>query len=118
MPKKQPTTYFIFMILLVNFSVLIGCDSEEEIHKGNSHGDRTTQIDVINTDLVMERFMFDSGLAFEYPDAVRGIYVTGPSAGGSRFEELLQLIETTDLNTMVIDIKEDHGKLTLKPEKG
>ena len=30
-------------------------------------------------------FIYDSGLTFNYPDAVRGIYVTGHSAGGSRF---------------------------------
>ena len=34
-------------------------------------------------------FRYDSGLTFEYPDAVRGIYVTGHSAGGARFESLL-----------------------------
>ncbi|WP_279326889.1 putative glycoside hydrolase [Bacillus litorisediminis] len=61
------------------------------------------------------RFVFDSGLVFEYPDAVRGIYVTGHSAGGSRFEELTKLIETTDLNAMVIDIKDDFGNLTYEP---
>ena len=61
------------------------------------------------------RFGYNSGLVFEYPDAVRGIYVTGHSAGGSRFETLTKLIETTDLNAMVIDIKDDFGNLTYKP---
>ena len=36
-------------------------------------------------------FMFDSGLTFEYPDAVRGVYVTGHSAGGARFNKLVEL---------------------------
>nr|WP_245855954.1 putative glycoside hydrolase [Bacillus oleivorans] len=61
------------------------------------------------------RFVYDSGLVFAYPDAVRGVYVTGHSAGGSRFETLTKLIETTDLNTMVIDIKDDFGNLTYEP---
>lgn len=61
------------------------------------------------------RFVFDSGLNFEYPDAVRGIYVTGHSAGGSRFDTLVNLIDTTDLNAMVIDIKDDLGNLTYVP---
>lgn len=30
-------------------------------------------------------FRYDSGLTFDYPDAVRGVYVTGHSAGGERF---------------------------------
>ncbi|MDQ0255403.1 hypothetical protein J2S74_002785 [Evansella vedderi] len=61
--------------------------------------------------------VFDSGFSFEYPDAVRGIYVTGHSAGGQRFETLLELINTTALNTMVIDIKDDWGNLTFLPDE-
>ncbi len=62
------------------------------------------------------RFTFESGYSFEYPDAVRGIYVTGHSAGGERFQTLLQLLETTSLNAMVIDIKDDYGYLTYIPD--
>ena len=65
----------------------------------------------------MPRFKFDSGYTFEYPDAVRGIYVTGNSAGGERFNSLTKLVDETDLNAMVIDIKEDHGYLTYKPDE-
>ncbi len=54
-------------------------------------------------------------LHFDYPDAVRGIYVTGHSAGGARFETLVELIDTTDLNAMVIDIKDDFGNITYIP---
>lgn len=61
-------------------------------------------------------FRYDSGLTFEYPDAVRGIYVTGHSAGGARFQNLVDLIDSTDLNAMVIDIKDDFGNLTYIPE--
>lgn len=60
-------------------------------------------------------FRFDSGLSFEYPDAVRGVYVTGHSAGGERFGRLVNLIENSDLNAMVIDIKDDFGYLTYEP---
>jgi len=63
-------------------------------------------------------FKFDSGLEFTYPDAVRGIFVTAHSAGGERFNSLINLVETTDLNAMVIDIKEDLGHLTYIPEEG
>lgn len=55
-------------------------------------------------------------LEFTYPDAVRGIYLTGHSAGGSRFEELVELVDDTDLNAMVIDIKDDYGNITFKLE--
>ncbi|MBT2570401.1 putative glycoside hydrolase [Planococcus sp. ISL-110] len=64
-----------------------------------------------------ELYKFDSGLDFNYPDAVRGIFVTAHSAGGERFDSLINLVDTTDLNAMVIDVKEDLGYLTYIPEE-
>jgi hypothetical protein len=65
----------------------------------------------------LARFTFQSGFDFEYPDAVRGIYVTGHSAGGERFETLIELLGNTDLNAMVIDIKDDFGYLTYRTDE-
>lgn len=53
---------------------------------------------------------------FDRPDTVRGLYATGHSVGGERFDELVDLIDQTDLNSMVIDIKDDEGYLTYKPD--
>lgn len=89
----------------------------EEVITVSDHAERQTSIELYDLNKPMKRFTYDSGFNFEYPDAVRGIYVTGNSAGGSRFDTLLNLIETTDLNSMVIDIKEDHGHLTYIPEE-
>jgi hypothetical protein len=47
---------------------------------------------------------------------VKGIYVTAYSAGGERMSTLLNLLDTTDLNAMVIDIKDDLGNITYKTE--
>ncbi|MCR5503725.1 MAG: putative glycoside hydrolase [Lachnospiraceae bacterium] len=49
---------------------------------------------------------------------VRGIYVTGPVAGSDRMEEILEIVEATELNALVIDIKNDEGAVTFKPEGG
>lgn len=43
---------------------------------------------------------------------IKGIYVTAHSAGGARMESLLKLLDETDLNSMVIDIKDDNGYIT------
>lgn len=48
------------------------------------------------------------------PVAVKGIYVSGPIAGHAKMEDLLALVEETELNAMVIDIKNDDGKITYK----
>lgn len=43
---------------------------------------------------------------------VKGIYLTGNIFGHIRFNELVDLVKTTELNAMVIDIKDDSGLLT------
>lgn len=103
-------------ILLLSIALPSSIHAEEVITV-SQHAERQTNIELFDMEESMKRFTYDSGFDFEYPDAVRGIYVTGNSAGGSRFEELVNFVDTTDLNTMVIDIKEDHGNLTFKPDE-
>ncbi|MEK8126350.1 putative glycoside hydrolase [Paenibacillus filicis] len=52
------------------------------------------------------------------PDApqVKGVYVTAHSAGGSRMGTLLKLMDDTELNAMVIDIKDDWGYITYQTD--
>lgn len=47
---------------------------------------------------------------------VKGIYVTAYSAGGSRMNQLVDLVDQTELNSMVIDIKDDLGYITYKTD--
>ena len=48
---------------------------------------------------------------------VKGIYVTGPFAGHANMENLIQLADDSELNAMVIDIKNDEGIVTYKMEE-
>lgn len=45
---------------------------------------------------------------------VKGIYVSGPIAGHERMDELIELVDETELNAMVIDVKNDDGRITYK----
>ncbi|RDW18270.1 GTP-binding protein [Oceanobacillus arenosus] len=115
---KRQRKICTYMIILL-FGMLLPITSHgDEVEVVSEHGERQTNIKLLDAEQSMKRFTFDSGYDFEYPDAVRGIYVTGNSAGGSRFESLVGLVDRTALNAMVIDIKEDHGNLTFKPEEG
>ncbi|RFU64123.1 putative glycoside hydrolase [Peribacillus glennii] len=82
----------------------------------SSHQKNQISLSSKNIPTGMARFIYDSGLTFKYPDAVRGIYVTGHSAGGSNFNQLVNFIDNTELNAMVIDIKDDWGNVTYRPE--
>lgn len=47
--------------------------------------------------------------------SIRGIYVSGWVAGNqARMNQLLQLIRDTDLNAVVVDVKNDFGRLTYR----
>lgn len=48
---------------------------------------------------------------------IRGIYVTASHTNGPQFNKLLTLVKNTELNAMVIDIKDDNGNLTFTPPK-
>jgi hypothetical protein len=43
---------------------------------------------------------------------IKGIYVSAWSMNGVKYNNLLKLLETTDLNAMVIDLKNDSGQVT------
>jgi hypothetical protein len=43
---------------------------------------------------------------------VKGIYVPGWIAGGKKLDELINLLNQSELNAMVIDVKNDNGQLT------
>lgn len=47
---------------------------------------------------------------------IRGIYSTGNTAGHPRLDTLIELINSSDLNAMVIDVKEDKGEITYLTE--
>ncbi|MEG9296349.1 putative glycoside hydrolase [Mangrovibacillus sp. Mu-81] len=93
----------------------VSAESGENAAKKN-HETRVISLSKKEIPSSAPRFVYDSGYTFDYPDAVRGIYVTGHSAGGDRFNKLTQLVDATDLNAMVIDIKDDHGYVTYEPE--
>lgn len=43
---------------------------------------------------------------------IKGIYVSAWSAVGNKFEQLIDLVDQSDLNAMVIDVKNDSGQVT------
>lgn len=43
---------------------------------------------------------------------IKGAYSTAHSAGGAKLQSLLKLIDDTELNSLVIDVKDDYGYIT------
>ncbi|UOQ86514.1 putative glycoside hydrolase [Gracilibacillus salinarum] len=116
---RWPVTMILMLVVFASITPAVSAADEEEepTLKATSHQKHQSKLAKHEVPEALARFSFVSDLNFEYPDAVRGIYVTGNSAGGSRFETLTKLIDNTELNSMVIDIKEDNGYVTYKPEE-
>ena len=74
----------------------------------------TLQESESNKDVLQESG--DVGEQSKKPDPVKvkGIYISGPVAGIDRMDELIALVDETELNAMVIDIKNDEGRITYK----
>ncbi|MFD1066736.1 putative glycoside hydrolase [Oceanobacillus locisalsi] len=115
----------LVMTCAVAGAAFVGMGQAEEVRAedgadvtATSHKERTTSLEEIDTSQQLSRFLITSDYDFTYPDAVRGLYVTGHSAGGEKFDGLIDLISSTSLNSMVIDVKEDYGNITYAPEEG
>ncbi|PKR78344.1 GTP-binding protein [Halalkalibacillus sediminis] len=110
-------------LLLISLFVVINPvfadeeESKEEKFTVNFHSEFETNIQQIELPDPVPRFVYDSGVSFEYPEAVRGIYLTGHTAGGSRFDDMIGYVNETELNAMVIDVKEDNGNIMYKMDE-
>ncbi|SDZ00694.1 hypothetical protein SAMN05421736_10557 [Evansella caseinilytica] len=115
--EKKISVFLIVLMLMSVFLPAQGKVTAETERAAQFHSEIGVQLRERLWPEKIARFQYKSGYAFEYPDAVRGIYVTGNSAGGARFNNLVDFIDSTDLNAMVIDIKDDFGNLTYSVDK-
>jgi len=102
--KKIPD--MIFFILVI--AALIFIDNNVNI-SANSYaelGEYTADAYIIQPEVELS--------SMRVPVAVKGIYLTSHTAGSQKFYHLLNLIKQTELNAMVIDIKDDMGNITFE----
>jgi len=50
------------------------------------------------------------------PIEVKGVYLTGGSTKSSKLDKLIELADTSEINTFVIDVKDDNGYLLFESE--
>lgn len=88
-------------------------DLSEEIALQNSAAEEGDQPESSETADTEDRET-ESDIVKRDPVKVKGIYVSGPIAGTAKMDELIALVDETELNAMVIDIKNDEGRVTYK----
>ena len=94
--------YVLIAILVVVISVLFFINNELE----------TAPVEEAATEEPPIEESFTHSAWVSDHTAVKGIYVTGPTAGTERRGEIIQLINDTELNAIVLDVKDDNGNIT------
>lgn len=104
-------------------TVSVSADSADTVAvSGNSAQDsasvseeRTAEESVSENDAETET-VSDNSVSDTRPEPVKvkGIYVSGPIAGTEKMDDLIDLVDRTELNALVIDIKNDEGRVTYK----
>lgn len=131
---KEYSFFLLLGSLLIVLSSSLNVDAGE-VRLANFHAKKQIQEVQIDLPRNLPRFKYNTGLNFTYPDAVRGVYMTAHTAGGysnfldvrnnpsrklsasgKKFADIIHLIDNTELNAVVIDIKDDWGNLTYVPE--
>ena len=60
---------------------------------------------------------YDSGINIPYPkDGVKGIYVQAFRAKGEELDKLVRYVDKTDINAVVVDVRDGYGKITMPLE--
>jgi hypothetical protein len=110
------TSSFARILSILLLSGLTGC----AVAVSATHGNSPDQpLDTIPANAWSEENLLASPEQIgrmKIPVKVKGIYVTGRSAGNGNFQRLLNLVDHSELNAMVIDVKEDAGRITYNSE--
>lgn len=102
----------IFLIVVLPFSTVVN---------GQPGVNATVQTPNSNNQLIYNELYNSSTLYSinnldnsKIPRQVKGLYITGHTTSTEKYGNLIDLLNTTELNSLVIDVKEDSGYLTYK----
>lgn len=105
--RRSSINNFSFLIIVAIALMISMVSAEEEINKNNHTISSNTQ-DYLEQTSPNWDLMKDN-------TEVRGIYMTGHTiADKEKFEKLIKLIDETELNAVVIDVKSDEGMVLYK----
>ncbi|MBE5917020.1 MAG: sugar fermentation stimulation protein [Pseudobutyrivibrio ruminis] len=93
----------LLLVLLLIFFCFFFASSQPEISE-----------DIEEISSIQEDDTFDPLTWKNNHTKVRGIYVTGPTAGTQRMDEIINLVNETELNTIVLDVKDDNGNISFE----
>lgn len=108
MQRIRGTKTFIFFVVIAIFFVVSCGDKEVKTTNDVQTIEMPTELSEEGQSESTEK----ENLPEKERPKVKGIYVTGNVAGSERMDDLIALVDATELNTMVIDVKNDEGEIT------
>ncbi|MCQ9208966.1 putative glycoside hydrolase [Granulicatella seriolae] len=100
----------LFSFFRSDFSIISAEEYSNEVPKINL---RNSSLLKIPKNLPQKLF-YDSGITIPYPsEGVKGIYAQASAMEGNSLVSIIDLLDNSALNSIVIDVKDDHGDLTL-----
>lgn len=123
--KKEKAAVICFMLTVMVF--LWGCgESRQETFSEEVQPEMSEDAQEEKTENGREEEVGKEQEAGKEPEAgevqeddiqrprVKGIFVTGPMAGTDNMENLIDLVDRTELNAIVMDVKNDEGRVVYK----
>lgn len=111
----------IFAVLTTSALLLAACSNGNHSSDSGQKGDnqKNEQSSSQSDSLKKNNEKNKNENKVDYPkNGVKGIYVTSNSTQGAKMDELVKFIKDSNLNTMVIDVKDDTGNITMKLNTG
>lgn len=114
--NKKLLTVFLSLSIVLGFMMSVSLTANAE---SDSQNESSIKISLRNSSLLKipknlpQEFFYDSGITIPYPlDGVKGIYVQAKVMGKNP-QSVIKFLNDTPLNSIVLDVRDDHGHITL-----
>lgn len=112
--KKIFRNFVVILGILASILLITPVTADEEL---------TSKLNLRSTSLLKVpvnlpvKSEYDSGINIPYPkDGVKGIYVQAFRTSGQEFQKILNYVEQTPINSLVIDVRDGYGNITMPLE--
>lgn len=106
----------LFLLTSLLFLLLPAGTQAGRVHAEGAEKNQSNGYTAANWNAGLSAYTVAEIKKMKIPYKVKGVYMTGWSAGGSKFQKIVDLLDRSPLNAVVIDVKEDKGDITYRSD--